>query len=117
VRYAAHRFPYPESFGVPYNHISFHSTSRSLSALSISAAPNIMDQGHILKIGNVAQNDSPIPKRPTDQQQHSVFMWQSTILSDAVDERLSRLFSCQARDTTFAGTWQTHIQKRALRLI
>ena len=82
-------------------------------ATSITAAADIMDHGHILQMDNVVTNDPPIPKRVIDQTQHTVFnMRTSTILSDTVDERLARLFRVQARDPTFAGTWQTHIQGR-----
>ena len=91
---------------------------RANPATSIAAAADIMDHGHILQMGNVVTNDPPIPKRVIDQTQHTVFnMRTATILSDTVDERLAKLFLVQARDPTFAGTWQTHIQKKALRLI
>jgi hypothetical protein len=88
------------------------------TATSIAAAADIVDHGHIFQMGNVVTNDPPIPKRVIDQTQHTVFnMKTSTILSDTVDERLARLFLVHARDPTFAGTWQTHIQKKALRPI
>jgi hypothetical protein len=78
-----------------------------------------MEQGQqIIQMGAVIHDDPPIPKRAPDQAQHTVFnMRNATILSDKVDEKLARAFLVQARDPTFIGTWQTHIQKTALRLI
>ncbi len=89
----------------------------SYTAISLEAAVNILD-GKILQMGNVIQNDPPISKKAAEQTQQTLFnLRTATILSDAVDAKLARLFLDQARDPKFSGTWQTHIQKKALILI
>jgi transposase InsO family protein len=73
----------------------------------------------VLQMGNVIQNDPPIRKRdPSCQTQHTLFnMRKAVILSDVVNAKLAKEFLIQATDPTFQGTWQNHIQKKALRAI
>ena len=90
--------------------------------LVTNTAPLIADAQNretgILQMENVIQNEPINTKRAEEQPRRSVFnMNKAVILSDTVDERLAKAFLVQARDPTFDGQWDAHIQRQALRLI
>ena len=85
------------------------------SAASLRAAADIMDPS-ILQMGNVVRQDQT--NTITDLTHQTVFNMRTAVsLTDTVNETLAAKFLVQARDPTFKGRWDSHIQPHALFLI